>query len=152
MAAGEPDMLYQQNHCGVYRSSDGGRQWQDISAGLSSPFGFVMGTHPRDAATAWVLPLTDPESGRIAPDGALAVWRTRDRGDTWERQGEGLPQQNAYVGVLREALSVDRRHPAGIYFGTSTGQLYGSVDEGASWQLIADHLPSIFGVQAIEVD
>ena len=145
-------MLYQQNHCGVYRSSDGGRQWQDISAGLSSSFGFVMGTHPRDPATAWVLPLTDPESGRIAPDGALAVWRTRDRGDTWERQGDGLPQEHAFVGVLREALSVDRGDPAGIYFGTSTGQLYGSIDEGASWQLIADHMPSIFGVQAIEVD
>jgi len=152
MAAGEPDSLYQQNHCGVYRSTDGGRQWQDISAGLSSGFGFVMGTHPRDPATAWVIPLSDPESGRIAPDGALAVWRTRDRGDSWERHGAGLPQEHAFVGVLREALSVDRGDPAGIYFGTSTGQLYGSIDEGVTWQLIADHLPSIWGVQAIEVD
>ncbi len=152
MAAGEPDSLYQQNHCGVYRSSDGGRRWQDISAGLSSEFGFVMGTHPRDAATAWVVPLSHPEEGRVAPGGALAAWRTRDRGDSWERQGHGLPQEHAYVGVLREALSVDRGDPAGVYFGTSTGQLYGSRDEGDSWQMLADHLPPIWGVQAIEVD
>jgi photosystem II stability/assembly factor-like uncharacterized protein len=152
MSAGNPDWLYQQNHCGVYRSSDGGRQWEDVSKGLSSEFGFVMGTHPRDDASAWVIPLSHPEEGRVAPDGALAVWRTRDRGDSWERQSDGLPQDAAYVGVLREALSVDRGDPAGVYFGTSTGQLYGSTDEGASWSRIADNLPSIWGVQAIEVD
>ena len=152
MAAGEPDSLYQQNHCGVYRTRDAGRSWDDISAGLSSEFGFVMGTHPRDAATAWVVPLSHPEEGRYAPDGALAVWRTRDRGESWERQGEGLPQDHAYVGVLREAFSVDRGDPAGVYFGTSTGQLYGSADEGGTWTQIADHLPAIWGVQAIEVD
>src|SRR5215212_7056877 len=99
MAANDPDRLYQQNHCGVYRSTDAGRSWDDISAGLSSRFGFVAGTHPRDPLTAWVLPLTDPEQGRMAPDGALAVWRTRDGGDAWERQGHCLPQQDAYVGV-----------------------------------------------------
>ncbi len=152
MAAGEPDSLYQQNHCGVYRSRDAGRTWEDISVGLSSEFGFVMGTHPRDAATAWVVPLSHPEEGRFAPGGSLAAWRTRDRGDTWERQGDGLPQEGAYVGVLREALSVDRGDPVGVYFGTSTGQLYGSRDEGRSWQRIADNLPPIWGVQAIEVD
>jgi photosystem II stability/assembly factor-like uncharacterized protein len=112
----------------------------------------VMGTHPRDPATAWVIPLTHPEEGRYAPDGALAVWQTRDRGNSWERHGDGLPQEHAYVGVFREALSVDRGDPAGIYFGTSTGQLYGSVDEGASWQVVAENLPTVWGVQAIEVD
>ena len=152
MAAGEADSLYQQNHCGVYRSSDAGRTWTDISAGLSSEFGFVMGTHPRDPATAWVIPLSHPEEGRVAPGGALAVWRTKDRGDSWERHGEGLPQEHAYVGVLREALTVDGNDPAGVYFGTSTGQLYGSTDEGASWQLVADHLPPIWGVEAVTVD
>ncbi|HET9347472.1 MAG TPA: hypothetical protein VFO05_17390 [Candidatus Limnocylindrales bacterium] len=152
MAAGDPDRLYQQNHCGVYRSTDAGRSWTDISAGLSSEFGFVIGAHPRDPKTVWVLPLSHPEEGRLAPDGALAVWRSREAGDSWERRGDGLPQENAYVGVLREAMSVDRGDPAGVYFGTSTGQLYGSRDEGDSWQLIADHLPPIWGVQAIEVD
>jgi photosystem II stability/assembly factor-like uncharacterized protein len=152
MAAGEPETLYQQNHCGVYRSSDGGRSWDEIDTGLPSEFGFVFGAHPRDAKTGWVIPLSHPEEGRLAPEGKLGVWRTRDRGDSWERQGNGLPQENAYVGVLREALSVDRRDPAGVYFGTSTGQLYGSTDEGATWQRIADNLPPVWGVQAIEVD
>jgi photosystem II stability/assembly factor-like uncharacterized protein len=152
MAAGEPDSFYQQNHCGVYRSSDGGRSWDDISKGLVSEFGFVMGAHPRDPATGWVIPLTHPEEGRLSPDGALAVWRTRDRGDTWERHGEGLPQKDTFVGVLREALAVDRNDPAGVYFGTSTGQLYGSIDEGVSWSLVADHLPPIWGVEAVFLD
>jgi photosystem II stability/assembly factor-like uncharacterized protein len=152
MAAGEPDSLYQQNHCGVYRSADAGRQWQDVSAGLVSEFGFVMATHPRDAATAWVIPLTHPEEGRLAPGGALGVWRTRDRGDSWERHGDGLPQQNAFVGVLREALATDRHDPAGVYFGTSTGQLFGSTDEGVSWRLVADHLPPIWGVETVALD
>ena len=152
MSADNPDWLHPQNHCGVYRSSDGGRQWEDISRGLSSEFGFVFGAHPRDSETGWVIPLTHPEEGRLAPNGALAVWRTRDRGDSWERQSDGLPQEDAYVAVLREALSVDRSDPAGVYFGTSTGQLYASADEGATWARIADNLPSIWGVQAIEVD
>ena len=152
MAAGEPDSLYQQNHCGVYRSADAGRSWTDISAGLSSEFGFVMGSHPRDPASAWVIPLSHPEEGRIAPDGALAVWRTRDRGDNWERHGDGLPQEHAFVGVLREAMAVDRGDPAGVFFGTSTGQLYGSTDEGETWQLVADHLPPIWGVEAVAVE
>jgi photosystem II stability/assembly factor-like uncharacterized protein len=152
MAAGEPDSFYQQNHCGVYRSADAGKNWTDISAGLPSEFGFVMGAHPRDAATGWVIPLTHPEEGRLAPGAALAVWRTRDRGDSWERQGEGLPQENAFVGVYREALAVDRSDPAGVYFGTSTGQLYGSNDEGAGWSLIAGNLPPIWGVEAVVLD
>jgi hypothetical protein len=152
MASGAPEQLFQQNHCGVFRSSDAGRSWEDVSAGLPSEFGFVTAPHPRDASTFWVIPLSHPEEGRTAPGGALAVWRTRDRGDSWERQSDGLPQERAWVGVLREALSVDRRDPAGVYFGTSTGQLYGSTDEGASWQRIIDNLPPIWGVQAVEVD
>ena len=131
MAAGDPDRLYQQNHCGVYRSTDGGRSWTDISAGLSSEFGFVMGAHPRDPLTAWVIPLSHPEEGRLAPGRrARGLADARRAATRWERHGEGLPQENAYVGVLREALSVDRGDPAGVYFGTSTGQLYGSRDEG----------------------
>ena len=152
MAAGEPDSFYQQNHCGVYRSTDAGRSWEDISAGLVSEFGFVMGAHPRDPATGWVIPLTHPEEGRLSPGGALAVWRTSDRGDTWQRHGDGLPQKDAFVGVLREALAVDRNDPAGVYFGTSTGQLYGSADEGVTWSLVADHLPPIWGVEAVVLD
>jgi hypothetical protein len=152
MAAGQPDRFYQQNHCGVYRSVDGGHQWQDISAGLVSEFGFVMGAHPRDPATGWVIPLSHPEEGRTAPGGALGVWRTRDGGDSWERHGDGLPQENAFVGVFREAMAVDRLDPVGIFFGTSTGTLYGSVDEGESWSVVAANLPPIWGVEAVVLD
>ena len=152
MAAGQPDRFYQQNHSGVYRSADAGRNWENISAGLPSEFGFAMGAHPRDPASGWVIPLTHPEEGRFAPDGALAVWRTRDRGDTWERNGQGLPQDNAFVGVFREALAVDRLDPVGVFFGTSTGQLYGSRDEGQNWDLVAANLPPIWGVEAVVLD
>jgi len=152
MAAGQPDRFYQQNHCGVYRSTDGGKQWQDISAGLVSEFGFVFGAHPRDPATGWVIPLSHPEEGRYAPGGSLGVWRTTDSGDSWQRHGEGLPQENAYVGVYREAMAVDRLDPVGVFFGTSTGQLYGSVDEGGTWSVVAENLPPIWGVEAVAVD
>lgn len=152
MAAGQPDRFFQQNHSGVYRSADGGRNWENISAGLPSEFGFAMGAHPRDASVGWVIPLTHPEEGRLPPDGALAVWRTRDRGDTWERNGNGLPQRNAFVGVFREALAVDRLDPVGVFFGTSTGQLYASRDEGRNWELVAGNLPPIWSVEAVALD
>jgi hypothetical protein len=152
MAADGGEHLYQQNHCGVYRSSDGGRQWEEITAGLPSEFGFPMVAHPRDPKTAWTIPLTDPGEGRLMPEGHAAVWRTNDGGETWIRGDEGLPKKDAYVGVLREAMAVDRLDPVGVYFGTSTGQLYGSRDEGKTWRLIADNLPSIWSVDAAIVD
>jgi photosystem II stability/assembly factor-like uncharacterized protein len=152
MAAGQPDRFYQQNHCGVYRSTDGGRQWEDVSAGLVSEFGFVFGAHPRDPATGWVIPLSHPEEGRYAPGGSLGVWRTTDSGDTWQRHGDGLPQANAFVGVYREAMAVDRLDPVGVFFGTSTGQLYGSADEGETWSVLAENLPPIWGVEAVALD
>ena len=152
MAAGDPNRFYQQNHSGVYRSADAGLSWEDISEGLPSEFGFVMAAHPRDPNSGWVIPMTHPEEGRLAPDGALAVWRTSDRGDSWERHGDGLPQDNAFVGVLREALAVDRLDPVGVFFGTSTGQLYGSTDEGRTWNVVAANLPPIWSVETLVVD
>ena len=152
LAADAGGHLYQQNHCGVYRSFDGGRQWQEITAGLPSEFGFVMAAHPRDPLTAWTIPLTTPDQGRLMPDASAAVWRTSDGGDTWVRFGDGLPQEGAYLGVLREAMAVDRLDPVGVYFGTSTGQLYGSADEGRTWSLLADHLPPIWSVEAAILD
>jgi photosystem II stability/assembly factor-like uncharacterized protein len=148
MAAGDPERLYQQNHCGVYRTTDGGLQWEEISAGLPSDFGFPMGAHPRDPKTLWVVPLSPPEQGRYAPDASLAVWRSRDAGDSWERHGDGLPDHDAYLSVLREAMAVDRLDPAGVYIGTSAGQVYASADEGVTWRPVAEHLP---GVQSVEV-
>jgi photosystem II stability/assembly factor-like uncharacterized protein len=143
--------LYQQNHCGVYRSDDGGRSWTEITDGLPSQFGFAVAAHPRDPLTAWVIPLTRPEDGRFMPDASAAVWRTNDGGDSWIRAGEGLPQEGAYLGVLREAMAVDRLDPAGVYFGTSTGQVYASADEGRAWSLIADHLPPVWSVDVAAV-
>jgi len=151
MAAGDPERLYQQNHCGQYRSFDGGRTWQDISAGLPSQFGFPMVAHPRDPDTAWVIPLTPPEEGRLMPDGHAAVWRTSDAGASWVRGDAGLPQHDAYIGVLREAMARDPLEPVGVYFGTSTGQLFGSADEGVTWSEVAATLPPIWSVEAVVV-
>jgi photosystem II stability/assembly factor-like uncharacterized protein len=150
MAADEPETLYQQNHCGQYRSTDGGLQWTDLSAnGLPSQFGFPLVTHPRDPETFWVIPLTQPEEGRFMPDASAAVWRTTDRGDTWTRGDTGLPQEDAYLSVLREAMARDTLDPVGVTFGTKTGQLWYSTDEGESWRLVTANLPEIWAVEAV---
>lgn len=149
MAPGLPRRLYQQNHCGMYRSDDGGANWTSIEAGLPSSFGFPACAHPRDPATLYLLPLNSAEGGRYVPDGAAAVWRTRDGGASWSALRAGLPQQNAFFGVLRRAMAVDRLAPAGVYFGTNTGTLFASADEGESWTVIAQHLPTICSVETL---
>jgi hypothetical protein len=148
MAADGGEHLYQQNHCGVYRSTDGGKQWKEITPGLPTEFGFPMGAHPRDPKTVWTIPMTEPDAGRFMIDGHAAVYRTSDGGETWQKATDGLPQENAYISVLREAMAVDSLEPVGVYFGTSTGQLYGSRDEGKSWSIVADNLPAIWSVEA----
>jgi len=149
MAPAIPDRLYQQNHCGMYRSDDGGRSWVSIENGLPTTFGFAAATHPRDPETLFLLPLTTPEAGRFMPDGKAAVWRTRDRGESWQAMRNGLPQENAFFGVLRQAMATDRMDPAGVYFGTSGGALYASANEGESWAPVAEHLPPIFSVETL---
>ena len=152
-AAGEPETLYQQNHCGVYRSTDGGKAWTELTEnGLPSEFGFVITTHPRDPETFWVIPHMTPEAGRFMVDGSAAVWRTHDRGDTWIRSGDGLPQHDAYLAVLREAFAHDTLDPVGLTFGTKTGQLWHSADEGVSWDRITADLPEIWSVEATVLD
>jgi hypothetical protein len=150
MAADGGEHLYQQNHCGVYRSVNGGRDWDEITAGLPSEFGFPMGAHPRDPLTVWTIPLEG--YGRLMPQAEAAVWRTNDGGATWAPSTTGLPGEGAYLGVLREAMAVDAVDPVGVYFGTSTGQVYGSLDEGRTWQLVAENLPRIFSVEAVTLD
>jgi photosystem II stability/assembly factor-like uncharacterized protein len=150
MAAGEPETLYQQNHCGQYRSTDGGLTWTDLSRnGVPSQFGFPLVVHPRDPSTFWVIPLTQPEEGRFMPEASAAVWRTTDRGDSFTRSQQGLPQHDAYLSVLREAMARDTLDPVGITFGTKTGQLWHSSDEGESWRLVTGNLPEIWAVEAV---
>jgi len=148
VGAGGNGRLYQQNHCGMYRSDDGGLSWRSIEAGLPSSFGFPAAVHPRDPDTLYLLPLTG-DSTRTPPEGKAAVWRTRDGGDSWEAMRHGLPQANAFFAVLRQAMATDRLDPAGVYFGTSSGALFASRDEGESFSQIAQHLPTILSVETL---
>jgi photosystem II stability/assembly factor-like uncharacterized protein len=145
------DRMFQQNHVGMHRSDDGGHSWTEITEGLPTEFGFAAATHPHDRDTFWVVPL-DPEHARTMPDGHAAVWRTRDAGESWQRLDQGLPRQDAYVGVLREAMAIDRYDSPGLYFGTSTGQIFASSDEGESWSEIANYLPPISSVEVAQID
>jgi photosystem II stability/assembly factor-like uncharacterized protein len=145
------DRMYQQNHVGMHRSDDAGQSWNEITEGLPTEFGFAAATHPHDRDTFWVVPL-DPGHGRTMPDGQAAVWRTRDAGSSWQRLERGLPQQDAHVGVLREAMAIDTDDAPCLYFGTSTGQLFASVDEGESWAEIASYLPPISSVEVARID
>jgi photosystem II stability/assembly factor-like uncharacterized protein len=145
------DRMYQQNHVGMHRTDDAGHSWTEITEGLPTEFGFAAATHPHDRDTFWVVPL-DPGHGRTMPDGRAAVWRTRDAGESWQRLDGGLPQSDAYVGVLREAMAIDSYDSPGLYFGTSTGQLFASTDEGESWSEIASYLPPIASVEVARID
>ena len=142
----DTDRLYQQNHVGIHRSDDGGRSWLEITEGLPTEFGFAAATHPHDRETFYTIPL-DPGHGRFTPGGRVAVWRTRDAGSSWQELTEGLPQKDAYLGVLREGMAIDSYDTPGLYFGTSTGQVFASADEGDSWNEIARYLPGISSVE-----
>lgn len=148
-AGGSGDTLYQQNHQGVLRSRDGGRSWHDITHGLPSTFGFPVAVHPHDPETLWTFPLNGDTEGRFPPDARAQVWRSRDGGETWQALGQGLPAQNCFFTVLRQAMAVDRAARPGLYFGTNSGSVFASFDEGDSWHEIARHLPTVFSVEAM---
>ncbi len=143
----DPAVVYQQNHGGVFRRARGDPGWTVIEDGLSAPFGFPMAAHPHKARTVYVVPLAG-DFNRVTPAGKLAVYRTSDGGDHWDRLDDGLPQERAYMTVLREGLSTDTNDPVGVYLGTKTGQLYYSRNDGDSWELLRDHLPPIVSVEA----
>jgi photosystem II stability/assembly factor-like uncharacterized protein len=150
-AAGNADRLYAQTHYGTYRSDDGATTWTEITEGLPSDFGFVMAAHPKDPDTAYVLPLQGAEF-RVPPEGKLRVYRTTDAGRTWQPMSEGLPQQDAYMGTYREAMCTDGFDEAGVYFGTNTGQVYASADNGESWRRITADLPPVSSLSAAMLD
>ncbi|MEO1495160.1 MAG: exo-alpha-sialidase [Pseudomonadota bacterium] len=145
----DADLLYQQNHHGVFRSPDAGRRWDEITAGLPSDFGFPIAVHPRDPDTVWVIPLNGDSDGRYPPGAKAAVWRTRDGGQTWQDLRNGLPGENCFFTVLRQAMATDRASPAGVYFGTNTGSIFASTDEGDTWTEIARHLPTVLSVEVL---
>lgn len=151
MSPVDHDRLYQQNHVGMHRSDDGGDSWLEITEGLPTEFGFAAAAHPHDRDTFYVIPL-DPGHGRCMPEGRAAVWRTRDAGSSWERLDRGLPQRHAHLGVLREGMAIDSFDTPGLYFGTSTGQVFASADEGESWSEIASYLPGIASVEVARVE
>jgi hypothetical protein len=142
-----PELLFQQNHCGIYRADFSGKKWDDISKGLPSRFGFALAVPAAEKQTLLTIPVDSAEH-RYVPGGKLRVGRSRDGGRSWKLLTKGLPQVNAYVLVLRQAMTSDDRDPAGIYFGTSTGSLFYSRDAGDSWQVLAQHLPPIYSVSA----
>jgi photosystem II stability/assembly factor-like uncharacterized protein len=143
--------LYQQNHVGVHRSDDTGLSWTEITEGLPSEFGFAAVAHPHDRDGFYVIPL-DAGHGRVMPEGRAAVWRTQDAGNSWQRLDRGLPARDAHLGVLREGLATDGLDEVGIYFGTSTGQVFASADAGDSWTEIAGYLPGVASVEVAVVD
>ncbi len=145
-----PERLFLQNHWGLYRTDDGGDSWTDIANGVPSDFGFAMAVHPRRAATVYIVPL-ESDQFRCTPEGRLRVYRTDDAGGSWQPHGRGLPQAEAFETVLRDGLAVDSLDPAGVYFGTRSGKLFASRDDGESWQAVADSLPPITCVKAAVV-
>jgi photosystem II stability/assembly factor-like uncharacterized protein len=151
MHPARPQRLFLQSHWGLYRSDDGAENWLDIANGVPSDFGFAMIAHPRNPDCVFVIPVESDEF-RCACEGRLRVYRTRNGGASWEPLMRGLPQKRAYETVLRDAMTADSFDPVGVYFGTRSGQLFGSRDEGKTWQKILEGLPSVVCVRSAIVE
>ena len=146
-----PDRLYQQNHCGIYRIDRPSDKWERIGRTMPrrvGDIGFPMVVHPRDADTAWVFPMDGSTVWpRTCPGGTPAAYVTRNGGKTWQRAASGLPERHAWWTVKRQAMAADGSDPVGLYFGTTSGELWSSRDEGRKWTRIAEHLPEIYAVE-----
>lgn len=144
----DPNMLYQQNHRGFYRAKFGAKKWTDVSKGLPTRFGFGLAVPAAEPATLFTVPIESAEY-RCTPEGRFRVARSRDGGSTWTLLTKGLPQRNAHLQVLREAMSSDGQSPAGVYVGTTAGQVFHTADAGSTWTLLAENLPSVISVSAV---
>jgi hypothetical protein len=142
----QPERMFMQFHGGVYRSDDAGETWTEIGAGLPSDFGFPLMVDPADPDSAYVIPLK-ADTDRVTPDGRVRVYETRDAGATWSERGDGLPQHDAYLTVLRQAF--DRAGEGSdleLYFGTTSGEVFATGDAGASWSSAASRLPPVYSL------
>jgi photosystem II stability/assembly factor-like uncharacterized protein len=147
-----PDRLYQQNHTGIFRLDRPAVRWTDIGAGMPKsvgPIGFPLALHPRDPDRLWVFPMDGTSVWpRVAPGGRPGVYRSVNGGRTWRRQATGLPAAQAWWTVKRQAMTTDRMATVGVYFGTTSGEVWGSRDEGETWRCLASHLPHIYALEA----
>jgi photosystem II stability/assembly factor-like uncharacterized protein len=146
MHPSRPETLFMQKHWDVCRSDDAGRSWVEVSGNLPSDFGFPIAVHAHEPETVYVVPILS-DSEHYPPEGKLRVYRSRTGGNEWEALSRGLPQQDCYVNILRDAMAVDSLDPCGVYFGTTGGQVYASADAGDSWQALAEHLPPVLSVE-----
>lgn len=146
----DPDILYQQNHCGIYRMHRPEARWDRVGNNMPKAvgdIGFPITLHPRDTKTAWVFPMDGTAVWpRVSPGGKPATYVTRNSGKTWKRQSKGLPERQGWFTVFRQAMSADAHDPLGLYFGTTGGEVWASCNEGESWTCIARHLPRIQAV------
>jgi photosystem II stability/assembly factor-like uncharacterized protein len=145
MDANKPRQLYQQNHCGVYRSEDAAESWIEITKGLPSQFGFPLAVHPHKSGAIYVVP-EEGDFFRAAAKRELAVYGSSSAGKAWKKLNNGLPKKNVYLGCHRECLATDKLEPAGLYVGTRMGHIFHSANEGRHWQLLAQYLPPIYSV------
>jgi hypothetical protein len=151
MCPSNPDRLYQQNHCGIYRLDRPSTTWIRVGKNMPAKIGdvgFPIVVHPYDASTAWVFPMDGTTVWpRTSPDGRPAAYMTRNAGKTWTRLANGLPPKEAWWTVKRQAMASDMRDPVGLYFGTTSGEVWMSRDEGARWSCLASRLPEIYAVE-----
>ena len=146
MHPSKPETLFMQKHWDVMRSDNSGDQWHEISGNLPTDFGFVIDVHAHQPETVYVVPIKS-DSEHFPIDGKLQVWRSRSGGNEWEALTNGLPQENCYVNVLRDAMAVDSLDKCGVYFGTTGGQVYASADAGDNWAPIVRDLPPVLSVE-----